>query len=88
MGPRYAPDVKIIGVAAIAPAANPTDILERNPAADKRLGPYVALAYSRFDDATREAVHGEYIDSIAAYRAGEGYRIPGEFLVAAARAPS
>jgi len=52
-----------------------------------RGGP-VALAYSRFDDATREAVHSEYLDSIAAYRTGDGYRIPGEFLVAAARAPS
>jgi ubiquinone/menaquinone biosynthesis C-methylase UbiE len=51
-----------------------------------RGGP-VALAYSRFDDATRQAVHDEYLDSIAAYRVGDGYQIPGEFLVAAARAP-
>jgi ubiquinone/menaquinone biosynthesis C-methylase UbiE len=51
-----------------------------------RGGP-VALAYSRFDDATRQAVHGEYLESIAAYRVGDGYQIPGEFLVAAARAP-
>lgn len=51
-----------------------------------RGGP-VALAYSRFDDATRQAVHDEYLDSIATYRVGDGYRIPGEFLVAAARAP-
>jgi ubiquinone/menaquinone biosynthesis C-methylase UbiE len=42
----------------------------------------VALAYSRFDDATREEVHAEYLDSIAPWRAGEGYRIPGEFVVA------
>ena len=34
-----------------------------------RGGP-VALAYSRFDDATRRAVHAEYLDSIAAFRAG------------------
>ena len=47
-GPRYAPDVKIIGIAAIAPAANIKDLLEMNPAADKRLGPYLALSYSRF----------------------------------------
>jgi ubiquinone/menaquinone biosynthesis C-methylase UbiE len=51
-----------------------------------RGGP-VALAYGRFDAATRQAVHAEYIDSIAAYRVGDGYRIPGEFVVAAARAP-
>jgi len=52
-----------------------------------RGGP-VALAYSRFDEPTRQAVHSEYLDSIAAYRVGDGYRIPGEFLVAAARVPS
>ncbi|MFO1036199.1 MAG: methyltransferase domain-containing protein [Geminicoccaceae bacterium] len=46
----------------------------------------VALAYSRFDAATRAAVHAEYLQSIAAYRGGDGYRIPGEFVVAAARA--
>ncbi len=51
-----------------------------------RGGP-VALAYSRFDDATRRAVHAEYLDSIAAYRSGGGFRVPGEFVVAAARAP-
>ncbi len=47
-----------------------------------RGGP-VALAYDRFDHATRQAVHTEYLHSIAAYRIGEGYRIPGEFVVAA-----
>ena len=50
-----------------------------------RGGP-VALAYSRFDAATRAAVHAEYLDSIAAFRRGDGYGIPGEFVVAAARA--
>jgi pimeloyl-ACP methyl ester carboxylesterase len=48
VGPRYAPDVKIVGVAAVAPAANIGNILAMNQAADKRLGPYVALSYSRF----------------------------------------
>lgn len=47
----------------------------------------VTLAYSRFDEATRRAVHAEYLGSIAAYRAGDGYRIPGEFVVASARVP-
>jgi ubiquinone/menaquinone biosynthesis C-methylase UbiE len=51
-----------------------------------RGGP-VALAYSRFDDATRRAVHAEYLHSIAAFRAGDGYQVPGEFVVAAARVP-
>ena len=47
----------------------------------------VALAYSRFDEATRRAVHAEYLASIAPYRNGGGYEVPGEFVVAAARAP-
>jgi ubiquinone/menaquinone biosynthesis C-methylase UbiE len=46
------------------------------------LGGPVALAYSRFDDATREAVHAEYLASIAAYRNGAAYDVPGEFVVA------
>lgn len=41
----------------------------------------VALAYSRFDAPTRAAAHEEYLASIAAYRAAEGYEIPGEFVV-------
>ena len=46
-----------------------------------RGGP-VALAYNRFDEATRAAVHAEYLDSIEAYRCGAGYRVPGEFVAA------
>lgn len=42
----------------------------------------VALAYSRFDERTREEAHEEYLASIADYGNGEGYRIPGEFVVA------
>jgi ubiquinone/menaquinone biosynthesis C-methylase UbiE len=41
----------------------------------------VALAYSRFDNATRDAAHIEYLDSIAPYRHGDGYAVPGEFVV-------
>jgi len=47
----------------------------------------VALAYSHFDDATRESAHREYLDSIAAFKVGEGYRVPGEFVVATGRIP-
>ena len=46
-----------------------------------RGGP-VALAYSRFDEVTRQAVHTEYLQSIEGFRDGVGYRIPGEFVVA------
>ena len=52
-----------------------------------RGGP-VALAYGRFDEATKQAVHAEYLDSIAAYKEGEGYRVPGEFVVAAGVRPA
>lgn len=45
------------------------------------IGGPVAMAYSRFDDATRAEAHAEYLASIAAFRAGDGYRIPGEFVV-------
>lgn len=48
VAPRYAPDVKVLGVVGIAPAANMKDILETNVAVNKRLGPYIAQAYSRF----------------------------------------
>jgi pimeloyl-ACP methyl ester carboxylesterase len=48
VGPRYAPDLEILGVAAIAPAANIKNILAMNVAAEKRFGPYLALSYSRF----------------------------------------
>jgi len=42
----------------------------------------VALAYSKFDEATRDAVHAEFLDSVSDHRAGETYGIPGEFVVA------
>jgi ubiquinone/menaquinone biosynthesis C-methylase UbiE len=47
----------------------------------------VALAYSRFDAATRAAVHADYLASIAPYRLGNGYEIPGEFVIVRAQKP-
>jgi len=44
----YAPDIRLSGVAAIAPAADPAAILAANPPVDLLLGPYVAGSYSRF----------------------------------------
>lgn len=41
----------------------------------------VAMAYSRFDESTRESAYAEYLESIAAYRQGNGYGIPGEFVI-------
>lgn len=52
-----------------------------------RGGP-VALAYNRFDAATRAAVHAEYLDSIEPYRHGDEYRIPGEFVAAVGFKPA
>jgi ubiquinone/menaquinone biosynthesis C-methylase UbiE len=41
----------------------------------------VALAYSRFDAPTRESAHAEYLASIEPWRSGDGYDVPGEFVV-------
>lgn len=51
-----------------------------------RGGP-VALAHSRFDEATRQSAYTDYLDSIAGFANGVGYRIPGEFVIASARRP-
>src|SRR5438093_5150416 len=65
VGPRYAPDLEIRGVAAIAPAANIKNILAMNVAVDKRFGPYLALSYSRFypDIIFEQALRPEALDA-------------------------
>lgn len=65
VGPRYAPELEIVGVAAIAPATNIKDILATNVEIDKRYGPYLALAYSRFypDIKFDEAIRPEALDA-------------------------
>ena len=45
------------------------------------LGGPVALAYAHFDAATRAAVREEYRRSIAGFRCGSGYAVPGEFVI-------
>ena len=41
----------------------------------------VALAYSRFDATMRGEAHGEYLESLSAFRDADGrYEIPGEFV--------
>ncbi|MFU8860952.1 MAG: class I SAM-dependent methyltransferase [Cyclonatronaceae bacterium] len=45
----------------------------------------VALAYDKFDEDTRAGAHEEYLDSISEFRVGDGYEIPGEFVVAAGK---
>lgn len=51
------------------------------------LGGPVALAYSRFDEATRASAHAAYLDSLAAFAVGDGYRVPGEFVIASGHRP-
>src|SRR5262249_1915183 len=65
IGPRYAPDLEICGVAAIAPATNIEKILAMNVQMDKQFGPYLALAYSRFypDIKFEQAIRPEAIDT-------------------------
>jgi pimeloyl-ACP methyl ester carboxylesterase len=65
VGPRYAPDLEILGVAAIAPAANIKSILAMNVAVDKRFGAYLALSYSRFfpDITFEQALRPEALDA-------------------------
>jgi ubiquinone/menaquinone biosynthesis C-methylase UbiE len=44
------------------------------------IGGPVALAYSRFSDDERTSAHVEYLASIEAYRVGDAYHVPGEFV--------
>jgi pimeloyl-ACP methyl ester carboxylesterase len=65
VGPRYAPDLEICGVVAIAPSADIENILAMNVEMDKRFGPYLALSYSRFypDITFEQAVRPEALDA-------------------------
>ena len=65
IGPRYAPDLEIRGVVAIAPSANIKNILAMNVEIDKRFGPYLAVSYSRFypDITFEQAVRPEALDA-------------------------
>ena len=65
IGPHYAPDIEICGVAAIAAPTDLKKILAMNIEIDKRFGPYLALAYSRFypDITFEQAVRPEALDA-------------------------
>jgi len=47
------------------------------------VGGPVALAYGRFTDDVKAQAHQDYLDSIREYRVGDGYAIPGEFVIVA-----
>ncbi len=51
------------------------------------VGGPVALAWSRFSEAVRSRVCTRYVDSIASGRHGDGFALPGEFVVASATVP-
>lgn len=52
------------------------------------VGGPVALAWSRFDAHVRARARARYRHSIEPWRRGQGYRIPGEFVVVAGSTPS
>lgn len=51
------------------------------------VGGPVALAWSRFDAAARARASARYLERIAPHRQGDGYALPGEFIVAIAAKP-
>jgi len=42
----------------------------------------VALAYHKFSQTIKEKVHDAYLRSIGPYKNGDGYEVPGEFVIA------
>jgi len=47
------------------------------------IGGPVALAYSRFNDKMKKEAEADYLASIEPFRKGEGYLVPGEFVIVA-----
>ncbi len=45
------------------------------------LGGPVAMAYSRFNESTRNEAKTEYMNSIESFKTEQGYEIPGEFVI-------
>ena len=52
------------------------------------VGGPVALAWSRFDEATRQRVQERYLAAVSPWRRGQGYRIPAEYLTVMVRRPA
>ncbi len=48
----------------------------------------VTLAWSRFDATVRERVQRRYLEAIAPWRNGPGYRVPAEYLIVVAQRPA
>ena len=45
------------------------------------MGGPVALAYSRFSEKMKKEAEADYLASIEPFKKGEGYFVPGEFVV-------
>ncbi len=73
-------DIKEERISTVLPFAN-----DENAITAAFTGGPVALAYGRFDEATRAEAKQEYLASIAPYKNSNGYEIPGEFVVCSAR---
>jgi len=52
------------------------------------IGGPVALAWSRFDEATRARACARYLEAIDAWRETDAYRVPGQFVIVSAVASS
>lgn len=70
-------DIEVDRITAELPYAGPLEAIRA-----AFIGGPVALAYSRFDERTKREVHSEYLASIEPYRCGDGYLVPGEFVIA------
>ena len=75
-------DIREERISTVLPFAN-----DENALTAAFTGGPVALAYGRFDEATRAAARQEYLASIAPYKHATGYEIPGEFVVCSGRKP-
>jgi SAM-dependent methyltransferase len=51
------------------------------------VGGPVALAWSRFSEEARDRVRARYLEGLAAWRYGAGYRVPAEFVIVSAAVP-
>jgi ubiquinone/menaquinone biosynthesis C-methylase UbiE len=51
------------------------------------VGGPVALAWSRFTEEARARVRARYLEAIDTWRSGEGYELPGEFVIATGVVP-
>lgn len=52
------------------------------------VGGPVTLAWSHFDAATRARVEARYLAAIGPWKCGDGYALPGEFVLVSARVPA